>query len=211
MVSETENDCISLQLKIAKKPSLMWKVLKETLIWLYSILIAKIFQDHLVCFLSGTLAVGTMHGLPSWHMELAKDLLHTCYLTYKRQPTGLAPEITFFNTDVSRHTAFTYNLFIFLQFVILQFLYSFRAPQRPIFGSSTMTLITCFDQKQWNRCGIYGKLLATKSIKTGDGKYFSLLFNILELNMALRQLVQYWILKILDPGIWWNLSSWGKR
>ncbi|ODN06102.1 Endoplasmic reticulum mannosyl-oligosaccharide 1,2-alpha-mannosidase [Orchesella cincta] len=58
-------------------------------------------MDHLVCYLPGTLALGVLHGLPQWHLDLAKDLLYTCYLTYKRQPTGLSPEITFFNTEES--------------------------------------------------------------------------------------------------------------
>jgi len=56
-------------------------------------------MDHLVCYLPGTLALGYYHGLPAWHLELAKSLLHTCYLTYKLQPTGLAPEITYFNEN----------------------------------------------------------------------------------------------------------------
>lgn len=34
-------------------------------------------------------------------MKVAEELLHTCYLTYARQPTGLAPEITYFNMNVS--------------------------------------------------------------------------------------------------------------
>ncbi|CAL8106969.1 unnamed protein product [Orchesella dallaii] len=58
-------------------------------------------MDHLVCYLPGTLALGVLHGLPQWHLDLAKELLYTCYLTYKRQPTGLSPEITFFNTEDS--------------------------------------------------------------------------------------------------------------
>lgn len=98
-----------------------------------------------------------------------------------------------------------------LQFGNYSFCTSFRARQRQIFGSNTMMLITCCAQKQWNRCGIYGKSLATKSIKTGDGKYFNLFFNILELNMALPQSVQYWILRILGPGTWWNHFSWERR
>ena len=31
--------------------------------------------------------------------QLAKDLLETCILMYEKHPTGLAPEIAFFNTD----------------------------------------------------------------------------------------------------------------
>ncbi|CAG7826938.1 unnamed protein product [Allacma fusca] len=56
-------------------------------------------MDHLVCYLPGTLALGVLHGLPDWHLVLAKELLYTCYLTYKRMPTGLAPEITYFRTE----------------------------------------------------------------------------------------------------------------
>ena len=37
------------------------------------------FQDHLVCFLPGTLALGAHHGLPADHMELARALMDTCY------------------------------------------------------------------------------------------------------------------------------------
>lgn len=30
-------------------------------------------------------------------MQLAKDIAYTCYQTYSRMPTRLAPEITYFN------------------------------------------------------------------------------------------------------------------
>ena len=56
-------------------------------------------MDHLVCFLPGTLALGHMHGLPSWHMDLAKELTETCWQMYARMETGLAPEIVFFRYD----------------------------------------------------------------------------------------------------------------
>lgn len=54
-------------------------------------------QDHLVCFLPGTLALGVHYGMPSDHMRLAEDLIYTCYQTYAIHPTHLAPEITYFN------------------------------------------------------------------------------------------------------------------
>ncbi|XP_058807864.1 endoplasmic reticulum mannosyl-oligosaccharide 1,2-alpha-mannosidase isoform X2 [Phymastichus coffea] len=54
-------------------------------------------MDHLTCYLSGTLALGVHNGLPKRHLELADELLRTCYETYVIQPTGLAPEITYFN------------------------------------------------------------------------------------------------------------------
>lgn len=54
-------------------------------------------MDHLVCYLGGTLALGVHNGLPSWHMDIANELVKTCYETYATQPTFLAPEITYFN------------------------------------------------------------------------------------------------------------------
>lgn len=55
-------------------------------------------MDHLVCFLPGTLALGAHHGLPADHMELAKQLIETCYQMYVQMETGLSPEIVHFNT-----------------------------------------------------------------------------------------------------------------
>eukprot|EP00037_Helgoeca_nana_P002037 m.31449 g.31449 ORF g.31449 m.31449 type:complete len:627 (+) comp12321_c0_seq1:65-1945(+) len=54
-------------------------------------------MDHLVCFLPGLLALGAVNGFPHSHMDLAKDLIKTCNAMYTHMPTGLAPEITFFN------------------------------------------------------------------------------------------------------------------
>ncbi|KAG8038070.1 hypothetical protein G9C98_006395 [Cotesia typhae] len=56
-------------------------------------------MDHLTCYLPGTLALGTHHGLTEEHMALAKELTATCYQTYATQPTFLAPEITYFNVQ----------------------------------------------------------------------------------------------------------------
>jgi mannosyl-oligosaccharide alpha-1,2-mannosidase len=62
-------------------------------------------MDHLVCFLPGTLALGAKHGLGGGlegsHMQLARDLLYTCVQMYKTTPTGLAPEIAHFRTDMN--------------------------------------------------------------------------------------------------------------
>ena len=54
-------------------------------------------QDHLVCFIAGTLALGTHFGLSPEHLQLGKDLAYTCYQTYVKMPTRLSPEITYFN------------------------------------------------------------------------------------------------------------------
>ncbi|XP_050592791.1 endoplasmic reticulum mannosyl-oligosaccharide 1,2-alpha-mannosidase [Bombus affinis] len=58
-------------------------------------------MDHLTCYLGGTLALGVHHGLSSDHMDLANEIVKTCYQTYAIQPTFLAPEITYFNTENS--------------------------------------------------------------------------------------------------------------
>ena len=56
------------------------------------------FQDHLACFMAGTLALGSFHGLGGTdHLELAEKIADTCWQTYRRMPTGLSPEITYFN------------------------------------------------------------------------------------------------------------------
>ncbi|XP_059850460.1 endoplasmic reticulum mannosyl-oligosaccharide 1,2-alpha-mannosidase-like isoform X1 [Hypanus sabinus] len=54
-------------------------------------------MDHLVCFLPGTLALGAHYGLSADHMELAKELIGTCYQMYTQIETGLSPEIVHFN------------------------------------------------------------------------------------------------------------------
>lgn len=50
-----------------------------------------------MCFLPGTLALGAHNGLPADHMELAKQLMETCYQMYVQMETGLSPEIVHFN------------------------------------------------------------------------------------------------------------------
>ncbi|MEQ2179406.1 hypothetical protein GOODEAATRI_024616, partial [Goodea atripinnis] len=57
--------------------------------------------DHLVCFLPGTLALGVHNGLPGDHMDLAVQLMETCYQMYKRMETGLSPEIAHFSMQAS--------------------------------------------------------------------------------------------------------------
>ena len=68
-------------------------------------------MDHLVCFMPGTIALAVTGGASeaearksgSWsikqneEMELARELMKTCWGMYKISATGLAPEITYFN------------------------------------------------------------------------------------------------------------------
>lgn len=63
----------------------------------WSQLTHPLVQDHLVCFLPGVLALGAHNGLPADHMDLAKELMKTCYQMYVQMETGLSPEIVHFN------------------------------------------------------------------------------------------------------------------
>lgn len=70
-------------------------------------------MDHLTCYLPGTLALGVHNGLPKSHERLAEELMTTCYQTYAQQPTFLAPEITYFNTQV-RKTSKWYIIYLLI-------------------------------------------------------------------------------------------------
>ena len=68
-------------------------------------------MDHLVCFMPGTFALGATDGMTvskakesgKWtqrqedDMDLAVELMKTCWSMYKFTATGLAGEITHFN------------------------------------------------------------------------------------------------------------------
>ncbi|KAI0518051.1 glycoside hydrolase family 47 protein [Xylaria bambusicola] len=70
-------------------------------------------MDHLVCFLPGLIALGATRGhplskartWPSWddkkerQMQLARDLMKTCWGMYAVTKTGLAPEIAWFHAN----------------------------------------------------------------------------------------------------------------
>ncbi|CAB1115373.1 unnamed protein product [Ectocarpus sp. CCAP 1310/34] len=57
-------------------------------------------MDHLVCFLAGTLALGSQTTddpvRADRDLKTAKALAYTCYQMYERQKTGLAPEMVTF-------------------------------------------------------------------------------------------------------------------
>ncbi|RNA09413.1 endoplasmic reticulum mannosyl-oligosaccharide 1-2-alpha-mannosidase-like [Brachionus plicatilis] len=64
-------------------------------------------MDHLVCFLPGNLALGYsyLRKIPDFPkddlkdlMNMAQELTETCYQMYAQFPTGLSPEIVYFNT-----------------------------------------------------------------------------------------------------------------
>jgi mannosyl-oligosaccharide alpha-1,2-mannosidase len=63
-------------------------------------------MDHLACFLPGALALGYLHGFPLSHLEMARNLTHTCYQLYHQSPSGLSPDEVAFNTHESSLTDF---------------------------------------------------------------------------------------------------------
>lgn len=70
-------------------------------------------MDHLVCFLPGSIAIGATEGLtekearkrPGWNswkeqqMQLARELMKTCWAMYAVTDSGLSPEIAWFEVD----------------------------------------------------------------------------------------------------------------
>eukprot|EP01103_Thecamoeba_quadrilineata_P017228 TRINITY_DN6016_c0_g1_i1.p1 TRINITY_DN6016_c0_g1~~TRINITY_DN6016_c0_g1_i1.p1 ORF type:complete len:669 (+),score=115.23 TRINITY_DN6016_c0_g1_i1:235-2007(+) len=65
-------------------------------------------MDHLICYLPGTLALGSQH-LPNQetrqkHLQLALRLLKTCLGLYAGQPTGIGPERASFSVARDRTT-----------------------------------------------------------------------------------------------------------
>ncbi|KAF0687613.1 Aste57867_20596 [Aphanomyces stellatus] len=56
-------------------------------------------MDHLVCFVPGMLALGYINGMPLWHLDLAKELLHTCFEAC--HTSKLAPERISFNINAA--------------------------------------------------------------------------------------------------------------
>ncbi|KAL1500514.1 hypothetical protein AB1Y20_013170 [Prymnesium parvum] len=55
-------------------------------------------MDHLACFMPGVLALGAEGETAAEELQLAEDLMRTCYRMYAEQPSGLAPEICVFQS-----------------------------------------------------------------------------------------------------------------
>lgn len=128
------------------------------------------FQDHLVCFLPGTLALGAHHGLPAEHMELAQALMDTCYQMYRQMETGLSPEIAHFNLH---HTKAVKDV---------QVKVSRAGPRAGARGECWEALpepmclprrptdTTCCGPRPWRACSTCTASRATASTRTGAGR-----------------------------------------
>lgn len=76
--------------------------------------------DHLVCFIGGSLALGSLEmddddPLKQKHFNFGQELTETCNSIYESTPTGLAPEIVYFsrtdtNNDFDIHARDKHNL-----------------------------------------------------------------------------------------------------
>jgi len=58
-------------------------------------------MDHLVCFAGAMFALGAYHNATdrvAEHMRLGKEITRTCHEFYKRQATGLSPELVKFDS-----------------------------------------------------------------------------------------------------------------
>ena len=128
------------------------------------------FQDHLVCFLPGTLAPGAHHGLPAEHMELAQALMDTCYQMYRQMETGLSPEIAHFNLQ---RTKAVKDVQVKVSYASPRagpaghaggHLLSPRAPPR------RPTDTTCCGPRPWRACSTCTASRATASTRTGAGR-----------------------------------------
>jgi len=51
-----------------------------------------------VCYFGGALALASRNGFPAEYMNISRRLTDTCWEMYRRMPTGLSPEIVYFNT-----------------------------------------------------------------------------------------------------------------
>lgn len=144
---------------------------KEHHVYIGELINGKDFKpkmDHLTCYLPGTLLLGHKNGMPPSHLKLAQDLLETCYQTYMKQPTQLAPEITYFNlngeseSDLYVKTTDAHNL---LRPEFVESLYYFYA----LTGNAT------YQDMGWNIFQAFEKYTKVKNGYTSIGNVKSVL------------------------------------
>uniref|UniRef100_A0AAY4C2Z8 alpha-1,2-Mannosidase n=1 Tax=Denticeps clupeoides TaxID=299321 RepID=A0AAY4C2Z8_9TELE len=139
-------------------------------------------MDHLVCFLPGTLALGAHHGLPAEHMELAKQVMESCYQMYAQMETGLSPEIVHFNMhsgstqDVDVKPADRHNLLRPETVESLFYLYQFTKDKK--YQKWGWEIFQSFNKHTRVPTGGYTSINNMESFFLGETlKYFYLLFS----------------------------------
>ncbi|KAG7399026.1 Endoplasmic reticulum mannosyl-oligosaccharide 1,2-alpha-mannosidase [Phytophthora boehmeriae] len=70
-------------------------------------------MEHLTCFVPGMLALGYMHGMPTSHLDLAKELTETCAQMYLQSESHLAPEKAQFVTEPEGINQIGSELFVY--------------------------------------------------------------------------------------------------
>ncbi|KAF0688408.1 Aste57867_19964 [Aphanomyces stellatus] len=66
-------------------------------------------MQHLACFVPGMLALGFFHGMPIWHLELAKELMQTCFVMYDEMESGLAADEAYFQVENEKNVSPKHN------------------------------------------------------------------------------------------------------
>ena len=56
--------------------------------------------DHLVCFMAGTLALGSLNKNRESDLILGEEIAKTCYTLYERSLTGIGPEVVMFDDEM---------------------------------------------------------------------------------------------------------------
>lgn len=67
-------------------------------------------MGHLACFFPGVLALGHYFGFPQQHLEVARNLTHTCYQMYHQSPSGLSAEEVYFQTSPMSSSDFSISV-----------------------------------------------------------------------------------------------------
>ncbi|RHY31943.1 hypothetical protein DYB32_003010 [Aphanomyces invadans] len=111
-------------------------------------------QDHLLCFVPGMLALGTVDEQNTTkaarHLDLAKKLMHTCTQFYLRQPSGLAPDLVEFPGWHIPNSMYKLR-----PETVESLMYMFRITQDPIYREWGWTIFESLEQHAKTKYG-YG-------------------------------------------------------
>eukprot|EP01059_Diplonema_ambulator_P029859 TRINITY_DN4976_c0_g1_i1.p1 TRINITY_DN4976_c0_g1~~TRINITY_DN4976_c0_g1_i1.p1 ORF type:complete len:749 (+),score=262.41 TRINITY_DN4976_c0_g1_i1:60-2306(+) len=107
-------------------------------------------MDHLACFTGGMLALGT-HLIEDYgddkadHLKTAEDLAETCYLMYKNQPTGIAPEIVEFRGGSDMATSPRSAYYLLRPEAVETFMYLWRVTRKEKYRDWAWEVFTHID------------------------------------------------------------------
>lgn len=100
--------------------------------------------------------------LCSWHLDLAKELVHTCYQMYNTTITGLSPEIAHFNMnpdvghDIEIHSRDTHN--ILRPETVESLFYLYRATGNRVYQEWGWQIFSAFEKHSKIESGGYSGL-----------------------------------------------------